>query len=105
VNANIRRAAVSATAAGALVLVGGGTAMADEASYEQNSSAETASAGPNGAHVSSYEQSEEAEADVHPYYDSGGYYEDSYEDDSYEDDSYDDSYEEEDDGLLGLGIL
>jgi hypothetical protein len=102
VNTNIRRAAVSITAAGALALAGGGTAMADDASYEHDSSAETASAGPNGAYASSYEQSEEAEANVNPYYDNGNH---NGFDHSNHNGYENGNHEEEDDGLLGLGIL
>lgn len=54
-NANIRRAAMSITAAAALTLVGGGSALADEASFEQDRSFEGASAGPNGPTAGDYE--------------------------------------------------
>jgi outer membrane scaffolding protein for murein synthesis (MipA/OmpV family) len=103
VNTNIRRAAVSITAAGALALAGGGTAMADDASYEHDSSAETASAGPNGAYASSYEQSEEAEANVNPYYDNGNHNGFDHSNHNGYDNRYSD--DDDDDGLLGLGIL
>jgi hypothetical protein len=98
-NANIRRAAVSLTAAGALTLAGGGVAMADEASFEEQRSTESAYAGEGGAYVDSSESDTDAEAhsdEVNPYYDQDGYSDEYY-------DEGDDN--EEDDGLLGLGIL
>lgn len=101
-NANIRRTAVSLTAAGALTLAGGGVAMADEASFEEQRSAESAYVGEGGAYVGSSESDTDAEAhsdsdEVNPYYDQDGYYDEG--DDNGGDDN------EEDDGLLGLGIL
>lgn len=93
-NANIRRAAVSLTAAGALTLAGGGVAMADEESFEEQRSTESAYAGEGGAYVDNSESDTDAEA-----------HSDSDEGDDNESDDNEGDDNEEDDGLLDLGIL
>jgi hypothetical protein len=101
VNTTIRRAAVSITAAGALALAGGGTAMADEASFEEDHSFESASAGPNGAFATSDETEVDADAyseTNHDGFDNGNH-------NGFDNGNHNEEDEEEDDGLLGLGLL
>lgn len=104
-NENIRRAAVSLIAAGALTLAGGGVAMADEASFDEQRSTESAYAGEGGAYVENSESDTDAEAHADEVNDHNGYSEE-YSDDG--DDNNDDNGSgdnEEDDGFLGLDIL
>jgi ribosomal protein L12E/L44/L45/RPP1/RPP2 len=89
-NTNIRRGVISVVAAGALAVAGGGTALADEASYEEDRSFESASAGPNGPSAMSYEDDSESYAEA---------------DEADEADDENENEGEDDDGLFGLGIF
>lgn len=79
-NTNIRRAVVATIAASALALVGGGTAVADESSFDRDRSGESVSASPIGPTIVESEDDNDGE---------------------FHDDDHDHDHDD-DDGLLGI---